>query len=626
MMLTLRSLLARLLQELLDIVAAVSGAYYSRKYAAISRRLGLARGTATNRRGFIAIQVDGLAYEHLITAMEMGYLPHLERLLRGGEYHVEPWHSGLPCTTPAAQAGIMFGNSDDIPAFRWYEKRTGESVVCKLPGIVMALQERVAAGAQGILTGGSSFVNMFDGGAARSLFTLGSFNRKHFFESVRGLQFLVLFLLNPFRSLKVVALALWEYLTDLYQRLSMAFRGDDLRPLEPGFFFLRVMSNVVFREIQTFAVMIDVYRGVPSIYTTYYGYDELAHNYGPTSRIALRALHSIDTRIHQIDTLRRMALTREYDLFILSDHGMTRAQPFRHLYGRTLGEVLCEMVGGDTGLNESYGSEQQGALQAYYLTEELAAIERNVGLPLAYIPRTLRKLVSRRLAVNGEEARPLDLLRRTDLVVRNSGSLSHIYFNVTPSRMHVSEIASLYPNLISGLAAHPGIWLVIGREDDQVVIMSRDGVLTLGNGATVTVAAVSSSPAAGWAIDGSPAYTVEGTDPLARLPAPWLAAAQIERLARFSNSGDLILLGEYDPESGLLVCFEQQWACHGGLGGPQEVAFMAMPASIRWNLRHVTRAADLHPLFIRRYAGAQRTTQPDPIAAPGSTADRAAST
>ncbi len=590
MMSTLRSLIARLVQELLDVVAAVSGTYYSRKYAAISRRLGLARGTTSNRRGFITIQIDGLAYEHLVTAMEMGCCPHLERLLRRGEYRLEPWHSGLPCTTPAAQAGIMFGNNDDIPAFRWYEKRSGESVVCKLPGVVMALQERVAAGGQGILSGGSSFVNMFDGDAARSLFTLGSFNSKHFFESVRGLEFLLLFVLNPFRSIKIVALALWEYLTDVYQRLSMALRGDNLRPLEPGFIFLRVISNVVFREIQTFAVMIDIYRGVPSIYTTYYGYDELAHNYGPTSRIALRALHSIDARIHQIDTLRRMALTREYDLFVLSDHGMTRAQPFRHLYGRTLGEVLRELVGGDTRLNESYGSEQQGALQAYYLTEELAAIEHNVGLPLAYIPRTLRELVSRRIAVNAEEARPLDLLRRSDLVVRDSGSLSHVYFNVTPSRLNVSEIAALYPNLISGLADHPGIWLVIGREDDQVVIMSRDGVLTL---------------------DGSPAYAVEGADPLARLPAPWLAAAQIERLARFSNAGDLILLGKYDPGSGLLVCFEQQWACHGGLGGPQEVAFMAIPSSIRWSLRHITQATDLYPLFSRRYADKGRVAPPD---------------
>lgn len=606
MMTTVRALVARLIQALLDIVAAVSGTYYSRKYAAIARRLGLARGTASNRRGFIAIQIDGLAYEHLVTAMEMGYCPHLQRLLQRGEYNLEPWHSGLPCTTPAAQAGIMFGNNDDIPAFRWYDKRSGESVVCKLPGVVMALQERIAAGSRGILVGGSSFVNMFDGDAARSLFTLGSFNRKHFFESVRGLEFLLLFALNPFRTIKVAILAGWEYLTDIYQRLSMALRREHPRTLEPGVAFLRVISNVIFREIQTFAVMVDIYRGVPSIYTTYYGYDELAHKYGPTSRIALRALHSIDTRIHQIDTLRRLALTCEYDLFILSDHGMTSAKPFRHLYGRSLGEVLCALIGGDPYLNESGDAEQQGTMHVYYLVEELAAIERNVGLPLAYIPRTLRRLVSRRIAMSTEEARPLDLLRRSDLVVRNSGSLSHVYFNVSPARLHVSEIAALYPNLISGLADHPGIWLVIGREDEQVVIMSRDGVLTL---------------------NGSPAYAVEGTDPLARLPAPWLAAAQIERLARFSNAGDLILLGEYDVESGRLVCFEEQWACHGGLGGPQEVAFMAFPAALRWSLRHVTQASDIYPLFARRYLADWRPLRPTPEATPAAEpiADHAAS-
>ena len=125
------SFVARATQALLDIVAAISGTYYSKKYAAIVRRLGLPRSESSKERGFIAIQIDGLSYPHLEMAMEMGYAPHLRRLVRRGEFILHPWRSGLPSTTPAVQAGIMYGNNEDIPAFRWYDKASGESIVCK---------------------------------------------------------------------------------------------------------------------------------------------------------------------------------------------------------------------------------------------------------------------------------------------------------------------------------------------------------------------------------------------------------------------------------------------------------------------------------------------------------------
>jgi len=574
----IRSLIARVTQELLDIFAAISGTYYSTKYAAIARRLGLPRAASTKGRGFIAIQIDGLSHAHLGAAMEMGYAPHLQRMLRRGEFVLHPWRSGLPCTTPYVQAGIMFGNNEDIPAFRWYDKDSGESVVCKPPSTLKAIQDRISAGRRGILSGGSSFVNMFDGDASLSVFTLGAMNRKRLFENVRGLGLLLLFALNPFRSLKMIGLAIWEYLTDLVQRTSANIRGDELRPLDRAFPFLRVITNVVFREIQTFAVMVDIYRGVPAIYTTFYGYDELAHHYGTLSKVALRALRALDSRIRQIDSLRRAALTREHDLFILSDHGMTSAVPFQRTCGQTLGELIHDLVGGDLRLNERSGDEQQGALQTLYLLDELAAIESHVAPPLAHIPRRIRELVAKRIALDNERDPSWDLLRRTDLVVENSGSMSHVYFNVSPTQMDISDIAAFFPNLMSDLAAHPGIWLVVGREGGQVIVMSGQGVLQLDD-----------------------EYRVEGQDPLARLPAPRVVAEQLRRLTLFPHSGDLILMGDYDPGNQVVSCFEQQWACHGGIGGPQEVAFMMTPHTIKWDLDGITQATEIYPLFAHRY-------------------------
>jgi len=599
-----RSFLLLVAQGIADAIAALFSFYYSKKYAAIVRWMGLRRTTTADRRGFIVIQVDGLAHQHLTSAIDLGYAPNLERLLRRGDLVLRRWYSGLPCTTPAAQAGIMFGNNDNIPAFRWYDKARNEAIVCKTPAAVRAIQDRISAGRVGILTGGSSLMNMFDGDASLSMFTLGAMHRKRFFESVRGLGFVALFVLNPLRPLTTLLLSIWEYLTEVVQRVAASFGERALNPLDPGFSFSRIMGSVIFRDIQTFALLVDIYRGAPSLYTTYYGYDHLAHHYGPLSKPALRALRAIDSRIHRIDKLRRLGLSRNYDLYILSDHGMTAAAPFRHTYGQSLGEVISASIGNQRiGMSEDYAPERQEVLQIKYLLDELAAVEANVGPSLAFVPHKLRSLALRRIALDDEILEHWDSERRLDLVVRNSGSLSHVYLNLVPRQMNISEIAALYPNLISNLTSHAGIWLVIGREDDQVIVLSREGVLTLGPDHPGPGATVAQGRAAGRPPTASQGYHVEGKDPLSCCASPAIQAAQIRRLASFSQSGDLIIMGRYDAATETVACFEDQWACHGALGGPQEVAFLAMDRAVRWNSDGVTQATQLYPLFAARYLG-----------------------
>ncbi|NLG49059.1 MAG: alkaline phosphatase family protein [Chloroflexi bacterium] len=576
---------ARAVQFVLGIIGALLGTFYSAKYTAITRRLGLPRVADSAKRGFVIVEIDGLSYPHLQAAMSLGYAPYIQRLIERDEFALHQWKTGLPCTTPAAQAGIMYGNNDDIPAFRWYDKAAEQLVVCKLPGTVKSIQDRISANREGILKGGSSVMNMFDGDASLSMFTLAALHRKRFFESVRGLGFLVLFILNPFRTLKMFALAIWEYLTDVAQSIWARWKKHQPLPLEWGFAFLRVFSNVILREIQTFAVLVDIYRGAPAIYTTYYGYDELAHRYGPLSKPALHALRAIDSRIRQIDNLRRRGLHRAYDLYVLSDHGMTPSVPFTHQYGQTLGEFIRECLGGRLKLNEAAGTEEQGAFQTIYLMEELRVIESNLSPPLTHIPRKLRQLVARRVVFNLDDEGTWDPLRRTDIVVRNSGSLSHVYLNVTPRQMDISEVAVFYPNLMSDLAAHEGIWLVVGREQQQVVILSKEGNITLDED-----------------YQASRAYTVEGQDPLAALPNSRETAAQLNRVARFAHSGDLMLIGSYDPTLDSVCCFEQFWACHGGIGGPQESAFMLHNNATHWNLDRVAQATEIYPLFAQLYA------------------------
>ena len=578
-------ILVRLVQGLLDLVAVLLGNYYSFKFAAIARRLGLPLIPPSPRRGFIIIQVDGLSGCHIDTAMAQGYAPHLQRLLRRGDFRLSSWNPGLPCTTPAVQCGIMFGNNDDIPAFRWYDKVSGETSVCTAPNLIQEIQERVSPDQRGILHEGSSYMNMFDGDASLSMFTLGALNRAHFFESVRGLGFALLFVLNPFRTIKTLLLALWEYATDLVQRTMASVRKTTPRPIPRNFPFLRVMANVVLREIQTFAVLVDVYRGVPALYTTYYGYDEVAHQYGPLSKPALRALHAIDTRIGQIDRFRRLGLGREHDLFVLSDHGMTCAIPFQRQYGQTLGELLRALAG-RVAVDEEQ-PDYPAVSSAIYLQEELLAIESNVRPSLARITRRIRKMVQARSEVSVETALPSE--RRSDLVVRNSGSLSHVYLGVTAKQMDLGQVLATYPNLVASLVAHDGIWLVIGRQDDRLVVVSPDGVLSYGETHARSYRA------------STPSYVVEGSDPLATVSDSHRAARQLYRLVAFPHAGDLIIMGNYDSVSDTVSCFEGQWACHSGLGGGQNVAFMMIESHIDWDVRSIEQATELYPLFARRY-------------------------
>lgn len=569
--------LSALIRAIMGLIAALLGSYYSAKYAVLARRLGLPHVRSDNRRGFVVIQIDGLGYDHLLTALKRGYAPGLQQALRRGDLRLHPWKPGIPSNTPAVQAGILFGNNEGIPAYRWYDKRTHTSVESSSPAVAKELQEQLTRHSRGILHGGSSHMNMFDGDASLSLFTISSFGRHRFFESIRGLGFLLLFLLNPLRSLRVFALALWEYLVDLTQRAHAALRRETPRPVGRLFPFIRVIGNVVLREIQTFSVLLDIYRGVPAIYTTYLGYDELAHHYGPVSKPALRALRTIDARIRRINSFRRLGLSRPYDLYVLSDHGLTDSIPFTREFGQTIGELVRELLGHSVALNETLGVGHQEILRAAYLREELHAIKENVRPPLSRIPQWLSSYMARRLptdpSILGEIAQP-----RTDLVVRSSGSLCHVYLNVRPEQLQLGEIISRYPSLISLLVAHPGIWLVIGRDEEGVVIFGRDGLVSLGKG-----------------------YQVEGQDPLADIPYASWAASQIARMACFPASGDLILMGRYDANDRRVSCFEELWACHGGLGGPQDMAILLVEPHAPWRATAPRYSTDIYTMFTASY-------------------------
>lgn len=564
-------------RRLVDLADRLASWFNRRRYDTLARHLGRSPELSNaNRRGFVIVQIDGLAYDYLVEAIARGAAPRLRRLLSSSQYRLARWRCGLPSTTPAVQAGLMFGNAFDIPGFRWYEKDKGWSVECKLPRSARMLQARVTAANPGILRGGSSYVSLLDGDAGLSLLTLGSLADGRFLENVKGVGFLLLFLLSPLRVARVAALSVWEYLRDFFKRLVAL--------LVPGYYrsphnlspFLNVIVNVLFRELQTFSAYLDIHRGTPAIFTNYYGYDEAAHHSGPNSSEAWRTLRGIDLDIGRLERLARRAQRRQYDFYVISDHGQTLSKPFRQLYGKTLGQLIVENIESTASIDEQWNTgEQMSEAKAQILLAELRDIEKRLRPTGARLLRAARRFIDERVPFH--EQAEWNLARRNDVVVRNSGSLAHVYFNVNRRALNLSDIALLYPRLLTSLLEHPGIGWIVGRQGDQVVVMNHGGTLTLGNSAHV-----------------------EGHDPLAGLPEPSYAARQLLQLAHYPHSGDLILLGAW--HDGQVVGFEDQVASHGGLGGPQDYPFIIYPSNAPPSIYGQDGAASLYKHFMRYHS------------------------
>ncbi len=565
------------IRDVIDLILLLTAWATGGRYQSLAQRRRPAEQAEQVTPRFIVLQIDGLAHEYLMQAMARGHAPTLRRLIASG-HHLQRWRCGLPSSTPAVQAGIMYGNNWNIPAFRWYEKQTGMAPHCKSPYHAARLKAEVAGDRPGILTGGSSYANLLDGDAHLALFTLSAMGSSHFLEHLRGLGWALLFALIPWRIVRIILLSTWELLRNVAHTFGRWVRSgfrSRLTLIKP---VMQMLTNVIFGEIQTFGVLMDIYRGVPAIYVNFYGYDEVAHSDGPVGKEALRALHRIDRYINQIERLRRIYYP-ETDLYICSDHGMTpsipifRLDPKQPLSLFVADRVHASAVWGETG---DLSDSARAGDSIRWLSDELDAIEAHLSPRGRRLAVALRRRLLKRLPRSEESLDPdsdYDLGRSSDVVVRVSGSLAHLYFNITRERMDVSELALLYADLLNALTDHPGIGMVLGLEDERPVVVTPRGTVAL---------------------------TPESLPP--GLPEPEQTAADLARLLSFPRCGDLVLLGAWTM-LGRVVTFEDQAATHGGAGGPEDYPFFLTPPEAPLDVNRVTNANQLYPYFMARYHG-----------------------
>ena len=535
-------------------------------------RQNLEPGDQTKSPGLVFLEIDGLSYRRVLRAMADGLLPTMKSLLDNGTYKLSHVECGFPSQSSSCQAGIMYGNNYDIPAFRWYIKEESRLIVSNNISDAAEINQRFFNG-NGLLRDGTSVGNLLSGEAARSLMTISTLRDNSGQERPHSGYDLSLVFLNPYLFTRAIFLTGWDLVLEFYQATRQRIRN--VRPrvnrLNRFYPFLRAALNIFIRDVSTNAVILDVMRGSPAIYMTFMGYDEIAHHAGPDSSDALNSLKGFDRSLARIiDVINRKA-PRPYDVFVLSDHGQSSGATFRQRTGYTLGEFLDQIASGKSYVAEMSESENV----RMHITAVLAEMESlyghtGEGHTRADVLSRAGKNLGKRVK-QAERAVPTD----ADMLVLVGGNLANVYFPQVSGKVTAVELEHLHPGLLENLVAHPDIGLVVTyMENGLPWVIGKTGARNLEDNS----------------ITGD-------SDPLQPYGDANLRAAQIRRVAEFPHAGDLIVISTtYDQ--GQVAAFEEQIGSHGGIGGQQTDAFLCHPADME--VPPTSNSTDLYPILNSR--------------------------
>ncbi|WP_086729715.1 phage holin family protein [Streptomyces carpinensis] len=503
-------------------------AYRRRLHRLADRRRGR-RPPCDSTPGTLVIQLDGVGHDVLCDAVDEQLMPTVARWLGAGpgqepSHRLVPWRTDWSSQTGASQLGILHGTNHDVPAFRWYEKDTGEVMVCNRPTSAVELQRRAVARTRdgGLLTAdGASRGNLFSGGAGELALVLSVSARRGPGNRSRAGYFA--YFSDPANAVRTALSFVAEVGREIGQSLRARMRRQRPRVSRGGLYpLVRAFATVVERDVVVAAVVGDLLAGRTAVYADLVAYDEVAHHSGPRSRDAAKVLQRLDRSLALIEKVAEHA-PRPYRIVVLSDHGQSPGETFRARYGLTLGDLVragCGLHVPRRAQGTRSGAEARAAVRA--------ALRRPEG---------------------GEHHRPA---RHSEPIVLASGNLGLVSFPDVPHRMSREELDARHPGLLPTLANHPGIGFLLVRSEEH-------GGLVLGaRGAQIPLDQLDADPG-----------------PLAAFGPG--AADAVRRTHSFPHAPDIMVNSFHDPADGEVLAFEEQIGSHGGLGGAQTRPFLLSP-------------------------------------------------
>jgi uncharacterized membrane protein YvlD (DUF360 family) len=505
----------------------------------VARRTG--KPIAGDAPGILFLEIDGLALPVLRRAVRDGTTPNMARWLAEGSHRLLAWETDLSSQTGASQAGILLGDNDDIPAFRWVDKAAGRLVTCSNPGDCAAIERAHAVGRGLLAGGGTSRGNLLSGGADAAILTVSRLaEEKSANPGYRA------FLANGSNVTRTLVLALWELYLELIAAARQRRRDVVPRGHRGGSYpLVRAGMCVFVRDLVVFSVLQDMFRGVPAVYATFAGYDEVAHHSGLERPDTIEALRKLDQRIGMIARARRYA-PRPYEIVVLSDHGQTQGATFRQRNGYGLDELVQRSLSSGRVEAVDAGDENAGGVGR--------ALDEATG----------------RVADDHEDR----ALARRDVIVLGSGNLGLVYLMESPHRLTLEEIQARHPGLIRALTEHPHVAFALVRS-------AQDGPVAVGAEGTRRLADA----------------MVKGKDPLAGFPPH--AARHLRRTDGFAHVADIVVNSFFDPATEEGCAFEELISFHGGLGGPQAEPFILHPAHLEAPDEPPVGAESVHRLLRR---------------------------
>lgn len=294
-----------------------------------------------SKSGLVLIQIDGLSKNHLENAIRKNEMPFLKGLLNNERYRLHPLYTGLPSSTPAVQGELFYGVKQIVPAFSYFDKENQQTFTMFDSKNVLTVEERLKNQGQGLLDGGSSYCNIYEGGARESHFCASSLGISRIWKDVNIFKMAILIFTHFLSIVRMIFLSVLELVLALIEFFhGVLLKNNILKELK--FVPTRVVISILLRELITLGTKIDIARGLPIIHLNFVGYDEQAHRRGPSSRFAYWALKGIDLSIADIYKNAIRSSRRNYDVWIYSDHGQQDTISYQSQYGKTIQEAVSQ--------------------------------------------------------------------------------------------------------------------------------------------------------------------------------------------------------------------------------------------------------------------------------------------
>jgi uncharacterized membrane protein YvlD (DUF360 family) len=502
------------------------GSYYRSVYNDAKKKR---KGEAKSYPGLIIVEIDGLAYDVLKEAIDKDLMPTVKSMIEDKSHTLRKWETDLSSQTGASQAGILHGNNEDITAFRWIEKPNNNQMMqCSGVSKVKTLEERISDGNGLLVDDGASRSNLFSGDTDNVIFTFSKIlNIRKLYNKAWYSVFS-----NPSNFARIITLFLSEMVLEIISQIKHKIK--DIRPrIKRGIAYIptRAATNIFMREINTSTLIGDMMVGeIDVAYSTYLGYDEIAHHSGVRDEDSWFALKGMDKQIRRLVNATEYT-PRDYKFVIQSDHGQTNGATFMQRYGESFEEFVKSLLPKDMKMFAKMSSNEDHYAESF--------------LPFSKANDDLTD--------EGEEQE----LGDSEVIVLASGNLAMIYLTQWDHRLTYEEMNEFFPELIPGIINNEYIGFI-------VVKSSEYGEMAIGKNGTYYLET----------------DEIEGENPLEGFGKN--IARHVKRNVSFKYTPDILVNSFYDAEKDEVCAFEELVGSHGGAGGSQTGPFILYPSE--WNV------------------------------------------